>query len=165
MEDTLARVWEHLIGRLSGPLTFRLLLQPAMSTLFAVRDGLRDARSGRSPFLGTILGSPDDRRRLIREGLVAIGKLAALAIVIDFVYQLIVFRRIYPAEAIDVALLLAIVPYFVLRGPVSRIARLWSAKAARRTKPAGGREHRWPRHPAGLIHVNEAGHRTDAARA
>ena len=43
MEDTLARVWEHLIGRLSGPLTFRLLLQPAMSTLFAVRDGLRDA--------------------------------------------------------------------------------------------------------------------------
>ena len=96
-----------------------------MSTLFAVRDGLRDARSGRSPFLGTILGSPDDRRRLIREGLIAIGKLAAFAIVMDFVYQLIVFRRIYPAEAIDVALLLAIVPYFVLRGPVNRIARLW----------------------------------------
>ena len=125
MEDTLTRIWEHLIGRLGGPLTFRLLLQPMMSTLFAVRDGLRDARTGRSPFLGTILGSPDDRRRLIREGLIAIGKLAALAIVIDFVYQLIVFRRIYPAEAIDVAVLLAIVPYFVLRGPISRIARLW----------------------------------------
>ena len=125
MEDTLARVWEHLVGRLSGPLTFRLLLQPAMSTLFAVRDGLRDARTGRSRFLRTILRSPDDRRRLIREGLIAIGKLAALAIVIDFAYQLIVFRRIYPAEAIDVALLLAIVPYFVLRGPVNRIARLW----------------------------------------
>ena len=124
MEDTLIRIWEHLVGRLTGPLTFRLLLQPTMTTLFALRDGLRDAGAGRPPFLGTILGSPDDRRRLIREGLTAIGKLALFAIVLDFVYQLIVFRRIYPAEAIDVASLLAIVPYFVLRGPVNRIAGL-----------------------------------------
>ena len=36
-----------------------------------------------------------DRRRLIREGLIAIGKLAVTAIVVDFVFQLIVFRRIY----------------------------------------------------------------------
>jgi hypothetical protein len=125
MDDTLARIWEHLVGRLSGPLTFRLLLQPTMSSLFAVRDGLRDARDGRSPFVSTILGNPDDRRRLIREGLVAIGKLAVTAIVVDVVYQLIVFRRIYPIEAIDVALLLAFIPYFVLRGPVNRMARVW----------------------------------------
>jgi len=125
MDDTLARIWEHLVGRLSGPLTFRLLLQPTMSSLFAVRDGLRDARAGRSPFLSTILSHPDDRRRLIREGLTAIGKLAVTAIVIDFVYQLIVFRRIYPVEAIDVAFLLAFIPYFVLRGPINRMARAW----------------------------------------
>jgi hypothetical protein len=48
-----------------------------------------------------------------------------MAIVLDLVYQLIVFRRIYPLEAIDVAILLAIVPYFVLRGPVNRVARRW----------------------------------------
>ena len=48
MEDTLERIWEHLIGRFTGPLTFRLILQPTMATLFAVRDGLRDARTGRS---------------------------------------------------------------------------------------------------------------------
>ncbi len=122
MDDTLVRIWEHLIGRLSGPLTFRLLLQPTMSTLFAVRDGVRDARSGRSPFLGTILGSRANRRRPVREGLMATGKLAGFAILLDFAYQLIVFHRIYPVEAIDVAFLLAILPYFVLRGPVNRIA-------------------------------------------
>ena len=126
MEDTLARMWEHLVGRLTGPLAFRLFLQPTVSTLLAVRDGLRDARAGRSPFLWTIVGSADERRRLIREGfLIAIGTLAVMAIAIDFVYQLIVFRRIYPLEAIDVALLLALVPYFSLRGPVNRIASRW----------------------------------------
>ena len=125
MDDTLARIWDHLVGRLSGPLTLRLLLQPTMSSLFAVRDGLRDARAGRSPFLSTILGHPDDRRRLIREGLIAIGKLAVSAIIVDFVYQLMVFRRIYPVEAIDVAFLLALIPYFVLRGPVNRMATAW----------------------------------------
>jgi len=132
MEDTLARIWEHLVGRLTGPLTFRVLLQPTMSTLFAVRDGLRDARAGRPPFLWTILGSPDDRRRLIRDGLLAIGKLILMALVVDFVYQLVVFRRLYPVEAIDVAFLLAVVPYFVIRGPVNRfVSLLWIRRGKR----------------------------------
>lgn len=131
MEDTLARIWEHLVGRLTGPLTFRVLLQPTMSTLFAVRDGLRDARAGRPPFLWTILGSPDDRRRLIRDGLRAIGKLILMALVVDFVYQLVVFRRLYPVEAIDVAFLLAVVPYFVIRGPVNRFGSRWMRRRER----------------------------------
>jgi hypothetical protein len=122
MDDTLARIWEHLVGRLSGPLTFRLLLQPAMATMFAVRDGLLDARAARPPFLWTILRSPADRRGLLRESVSAIGKLVVLAIILDLVYQLIVFRRIYPVEAIDVALILAVVPYFLLRGLVNRVA-------------------------------------------
>jgi hypothetical protein len=131
MEDTLLRIWEHLVGRLSGPLTLRLLVQPAMSTLFAVRDGLHDARAGRAPFLSTIIRNPDDRRGLIGEGFNAIGKLALMAIFLDFVYQLIVFRRIYPFEAIDVAILLAFVPYFAFRGPVNRMVRLWIRPAER----------------------------------
>jgi len=131
MEDTLARIWEHLVGRLTGPLTFRVLLQPTMSTSFAVRDGLRDARARQPPFLWTILGSPDDRRRLIRDGLLAIGKLILMALVVDFVYQLVVFRRLYPVEAIDVAFLLAVVPYFVIRGPVNRLGSLWIRRGKR----------------------------------
>jgi hypothetical protein len=123
MDDTLARMWEHLVGRLSGPLTFRLLLQPTMATLFAIRDGLRDARTGRPPFLWTFVSSPADRGRLLRETVRAIGKLIVLAIVLDLVYQVMVFKRIYPVEAIDVVLLLAILPYFLLRGLVNRIAR------------------------------------------
>ena len=36
------------IGRFDGPLHFRLIVQPLVATLLAVRDGSRDAREGRS---------------------------------------------------------------------------------------------------------------------
>jgi hypothetical protein len=47
-----------------------------------------------------------------------------LAVVLDVVYQLIEHRWVvYPGEAVLVAIILAIVPYLLLRGPVNRIAR------------------------------------------
>jgi len=125
MDDVLARIGHDLLGRLSGPLTARVFLQPLMATFFAARDGLADARHGRPPFMATILGSRDDRRRLIHEGFTAILKLLIMAVLLDLIYQVIVFRRIYPFETLDVAIILAILPYFVLRGPINRVAQLW----------------------------------------
>ena len=43
----------------------------------------------------------------------------------DAIYQIIVLKRFYPAEAVIVALLFAFVPYVIIRGPVARIARRW----------------------------------------
>ena len=128
MDDVLARLGNDLLGRLSGPLTLRVFLQPLMATFFAVRDGFADARHGRPPFLWTIMGHREERRRLIREGFTAITKLVIMAILLDLVYQVLVFRRIYPFEAVDVALVLAILPYFILRGPINRLVRLWSPR-------------------------------------
>jgi hypothetical protein len=48
--EFFARVWEMLIGRADGPFTLRLILQPAVAAIFAMRAGLRDAREGRPPF-------------------------------------------------------------------------------------------------------------------
>ena len=55
MTDAIARFWPDLVGRLSGPMAFRFILQPAMATLFAIRAGLTDAREGRPFYLWTIL--------------------------------------------------------------------------------------------------------------
>jgi hypothetical protein len=46
-----------------------------------------------------------------------------LAQVLDVVYQIIATRFVYPGEALVTAVLLAIVPYLVMRGLVTRIAR------------------------------------------
>jgi hypothetical protein len=41
----------------------------------------------------------------------------------DVIYQLLVFKTFYPAQALVVGLLLAFVPYLIIRGLVLRVAR------------------------------------------
>jgi hypothetical protein len=126
MDDIVTRFITDLIGRLSGPLTLRLFLQPAVAAFFAIRDGLADAREGRPPhFWRIVTGSPEARKRRARETMRAVLKVFILAVVLDCVYQVMVFRWVYPIEAMVTAAILAIVPYLALRGTVNRIARPW----------------------------------------
>jgi hypothetical protein len=46
-----------------------------------------------------------------------------MEVVLDAVYQYIALRWFYPGEAVLVAIILAIIPYLLVRGPVDRIAR------------------------------------------
>ena len=69
--DVLSLIWADLVARPTGPLSFRFILQPVMATLLAVRDGIKDARTGRSPYFWTVLHNPTERRARLHEGLVA----------------------------------------------------------------------------------------------
>lgn len=123
MRDMLMRALVNIADRVGGPMTFRLILQPTMAALFAFRDGLRDARTGRPPYFWKILTNPGRRGDLLREGWKSIARVFFLAIIMDVIYQLMVVRWIYPLELILVAILLAVVPYLLIRGPVNRIVR------------------------------------------
>jgi hypothetical protein len=50
MEEYVTRVWEQLIGRVHGPLTLCLLLQPTVVAILAILDAMKDARDGRPVF-------------------------------------------------------------------------------------------------------------------
>src|ERR1700758_5043099 len=115
--------WHDLIERPDGPMRFRFVLQPLMATVAAIRDGLEDARAGRSPYLATVLSNPQERIGRLREGLNATARIIALGLVMDVIYQLIVLKTFYPNEALVIALLLAFVPYLIIRGLVLRVAR------------------------------------------
>lgn len=123
MEEILTRLWGNLIGRVHGPLTFRLILQPAMAVFLAIRAGIKDARENSPIYFWALFTHPAQRRQLLRDGWKSVGRVFILAIVIDAVYQFIVFRWLYPGEALVLAFVLAIVPYLLVRGPVNRIAR------------------------------------------
>jgi hypothetical protein len=122
------RVWRDIFDRPGGPMSFRFLLQPIMAAIAAIHDGVKDARLGRSPYLWTILTSPDKRENRLREGLIATARIILLGIGMDVVYQLTVLKTFYPGEALIVALLLAFIPYLLLRGPAARVARWWFAR-------------------------------------
>ena len=123
MRDMLLRALMNITDRVGGPMTFRIILQPTMAALLAFLAGLKDAREGRPPYFWTILTDPHQRVDLMREGWKAIARVFFLAIIMDAIYQLILLRWVYPLELILVAILLAVVPYLFLRGPVNRIVR------------------------------------------
>src|SRR5262245_59006455 len=125
MRDMLIRWWMNILDRFGGPMTFRVILQPTMAALLALRGGLRDAREGRPPYFWAVLTDSGDRAELLREGWKAIARVFVLAVVMDIIYQLIVVRWIYPFETLAIAILLAVVPYLLIRGPINRIARRW----------------------------------------
>lgn len=124
MDDIWMRIVENLGDRLSGPMKFRMLLQPGMAILFAVIAGLRDARLGKPPYAWALFTNPAHRIEMLKDGWKSVGNVFVLAMIMDVVYQFIVARFVYPGEVIIVALLLAIVPYLLVRGLVTRIARL-----------------------------------------
>ena len=115
------RAIENLFVRLDGPLHFRFIMQPAMAIIFAVIDGVKDAKLGKTAYFWAMVKNPDQRQELLRIGWKRIGKIFILAVMLDFIYQIKVHHWFYPGETLIVAILLAIVPYLLVRGPINRL--------------------------------------------
>ena len=120
------------VARLTGPMNLRLIGQPTVAAILAIRAGLRDARQDRPFFLSTLLRNPAHRRELLHQGWEDVGKVFLIAAILDVIYQLIVHRGVYRLELLLTAVTLAIVPYVLLRGPVTRVPQLNGVIVARR---------------------------------
>jgi hypothetical protein len=134
--EYLHRFWSDLVSRADGPMTFRLYLQPLMAFIAALHDGVKDARLERSPYLVRLGKAPrTERLQTFRESTTAVSRVLILGVVMDVIYQLRMFGGFrYPLESFVVAVVLALVPYLLLRGPVARAAAWWAA----RKKVGGG---------------------------
>jgi hypothetical protein len=104
-------------------MTFRLILQRAVAVLFAIRVSFHDAREGQPPFLWAVFSNPGHRRKLLRQARNDVGNVFILALVLDAIYQVIVHSGIYALELLLTATILALVPYVIARGLVTRLAR------------------------------------------
>jgi hypothetical protein len=123
MADLWALIADQVSDRVSGPMKFRIVLQPIMATYLAIRSGLRDAKSGAPPYFWRLLFTPGHRVEIIKDGWKSVGRLFLLAMVLDLIYQIFVQHSFHLRAALFVAIVLAIVPYLLLRGTVTRIAR------------------------------------------
>jgi hypothetical protein len=121
MNDFWIRIVGNLTDRVNGPMQFRFVFQPIMASIFAVLSGLKDAKAGKPPYFWGILTRPDQRADMLKDGWKSIGKVFVLALILDVAYQIIELHYVYADEALIVGLVLAIVPYLILRGLVNRI--------------------------------------------
>ena len=126
----ISRGVDELLGRASGPLHFRLFVMPTVVTVLAIRADLRDAREGRPAFLGAFFTNPTERRRLLRSAIKDIGRVFIVAVVLDTAYQLFVLRAFHIGQLLIVAVACAIVPYVLVRGPITRLVRRLFRKTA-----------------------------------
>ena len=121
VEEWLMSHWDELIGRQNGPLYFRLILQPIVAAVLAIRAGRNDAREGKAAFFWAFVREPRKRRLLLWDAWRDIGKLFLVGVGLDVIYQLIVFHGIRPVQSLIVATVLAVLPYVVVRGLTNRI--------------------------------------------
>lgn len=123
MDELWMRIMENMQARVTGPMNFRLILQPVMAAIFAIIAGLRDARLGKPPYFWSLATDPGHRAEMLKDGWKSVGKVFVLAMVLDVVFQIKALGTVFPGGVIFVAVMLAIVPYLILRGTVTRIAR------------------------------------------
>jgi len=124
MGDFLSQHWHHLIGRINGPLSFRLVIQPLVASVLGIRAGLRDARQGQPPFGWHLLTTRHGNRpQLLQQAWKNIRNLFFVAIVMDVVYEIYVLHWIYPLQLLIVATVLAVPTYIAGRSLTNRIAR------------------------------------------
>jgi hypothetical protein len=121
--ETIARGLENLLGRFGGPMSFRLLVQPAVAIFFGIRAGIRDARENKPTFLGCALSNPSSWRVRMRLSWRDVGAVFIIALVLDGIYQIIVHSGIFVLEMLITATALALVPYMIVRDLAARVAR------------------------------------------
>ena len=123
--EDFSRLWRDVLARPGGPMTFRFILQPMMAVIAALRDGVNDARLGRSPYFWSIVRGVESRSARLREGIISTARIIILGVIMDTIYQWRVLHTFYPGQAAVIALLLAFVPYLLFRGPIERVALHW----------------------------------------
>lgn len=123
MDSLWSLITAEFNERASGPFALRLVLQPLIASALAIRAGLRDAATGKMPYGWSLLSDRAHRVELLRDGWRSVGKVFLLAIALDVAYQFIVHGGVLLRQSIILAVLIALIPYLILRGITTRIAR------------------------------------------
>jgi len=124
-----------LVARLSGPGRMRFIFQPVAAILLGARDGVKDARAGVPPFLSALVFHGARRPGMLRSALVSVRDLVAIAILLDVVSQVLIFRMVHPGVALIFGPVLIATPYALSRALANRISR-WQSEAPLRQLPA-----------------------------
>ena len=121
---------DYLIELISGPGTFRFVLQPLFSILMGVRDGRNDAKSGTPPMMYKLLLASGKRKEALKEVLHRLAVPLSFAVVLDSILQIYIFGIWRLQWALVVGVGLVGIPYLLARGITNRIVSSRGSKKA-----------------------------------
>jgi hypothetical protein len=127
---TFVRISETLQQRVGGLFSFRFILQPIMAAVMAMFDGYGDAKAQETPYLQKMISAPREMKSNLSDALFSTARIILLGLAMDAIFQIVVFDSFFPFEAAFVAILLAVLPYVLLRGPFARLAGWWLARTS-----------------------------------
>src|SRR5262245_16891738 len=166
MEEAFRQAWEEIFGRLDGPMSLRLIIQPVVATFLAIRAGWADAREGRPIFFWTLARDPARTRVMLKNLWRIAGKVFIIALILDSIYQIIVFHWIYPIQLLIVATLLALVPCMIVRAVGNRIVSMARRGQSAEHKEVSETDEKTGSHTSEVAHHhdNQAGVRKEKER-
>ncbi len=112
---------EELPQRFTGPGRIRFILQPMLALVLGIRGGLADAKVGNPPYLFGLLFGAGRRRESLRSAVAAIRNLLAVGIIMDIVFQLVLYHSVHPGAAVVIGPILICFPYALSRALTTRL--------------------------------------------
>jgi hypothetical protein len=128
------RFLDDMVARLSGPGRMRFIFQPTVAVLLGMRDGVKDARAGKPPFLSALMFHRGGRRELLRGAVASVRDLVAVAILLDVISQFLIFRMVHPGAALLLGPVLIAAPYGLSRAIANRLAH-WRERHVSTAEP------------------------------
>jgi hypothetical protein len=121
-----------LMARLTGPGKARFVVQPLIAIVIGIRDGIADAKQGKSPYYIRILFTGEHKLDVLKTSLKRIAIPLTVGIVLDMILQWVMFQTVFLLPAIMAGAILIALPYSIARGLSNRIARRWYKRKAAR---------------------------------
>jgi len=127
MDSFLDKFADGIMARITGPMSFRFMIQPCVAIILGIRDGIMDAKAGTLPIIADFIFNPEDRKENFKSALKSLTKPIIIGTVLDMVAQYLIFQHIRIIPAAIVGVFVMAVPYVLARGLTNRIVTLKKA--------------------------------------
>ena len=115
MDEYFSEMW-------NGPGRLRFFLQPVLAILLGVRDGVRDAKEGRPPYVWSVV-TGTDRVQQLKRGLKQIALPLGVGFILSLVFQYVIRRVVHVGIAVLFGAVFIAIPYMAARALSNRLYR------------------------------------------
>lgn len=117
---------QRIIERFTGPLHLRTILQPLIAIFLGITNGRADFKSNHPPFFLDMVSDKINRNQKMKMAYRSILTPLFIGVIVDAIFQYLVFSKIHFFGAILAGIILIALPYTISRGFTNRLLRRYN---------------------------------------